>query len=64
MGEIWEFVKYALWCAGNLFISVIGKGETSEHWVKDTIVGFITFIIILFLLYWLFRLTGLLKIEK
>jgi len=64
MNEIWEFIKYAFWCVGNMFTAQMGRGEFTENWIQDTIVGFFTLIILMFISYWFFRFTGLLKVEK
>ena len=48
-----------------ILIATLGHHEVIDDWLKDTIVGVITLvIIILLLLYVLFRLTGLIKVKK
>lgn len=65
MTEVWEFIKYALRSVWNMFAAGLGRGgDVSDNWLKDGIVGFLTLILLLFILYWIFRFTGLLKVEK
>ncbi|MCK9493422.1 MAG: hypothetical protein M0Q00_03525 [Acholeplasmataceae bacterium] len=47
-----------------ILIATLGHHEVIDNWLKDTIVGVITLVIIILLLYVLFRLTGLIKVKK
>lgn len=64
MEQVIDFIVYAFRCVMLLFLSLFGKGEVSDNWLKDTIVGVVTLVIIILLLYVLFRLTGLIQVKK
>lgn len=64
MDKILDFIVYAFRCVILLFLSLFGQGEVSDHWLKDTIVGIVTLVIIILLLYAVFRLTGLIHVKK
>ena len=55
MDQVIDFIVYALECVMLLFLALFGHGEVSENWVQDTIVGVITLIIIILIVYVLDR---------
>ncbi len=64
MVKIWEFIVYALECAMNALLSMAGKANFTDNWVIESLIGIVTILIIMIVFYWLFRITGLLKISK
>jgi hypothetical protein len=62
MKEIWEFIKYALKSALDIFAGILGGGSNaSDNWVVDTFVGFITIVIIVLILFLMLKFTGLIR---
>ena len=51
MQQVLDFIVYALECVMLLFLALFGQGEVSDNWVQDTIVGVITLIIIILIVY-------------
>lgn len=51
MQQVLDFIVYALECVMLLFLALFGHGEVSDNWVQDTIVGLITLIIIILIVY-------------
>lgn len=64
MEQVIDFIVYAFRCVILLFTAMLGHHEVIDNWLKDTIVGVITLVIIILLLYVLFRLTGLIQVKK
>jgi hypothetical protein len=51
MEQILDFIVYALECVMLLFLALFGHAEVIDNWLQDTIVGVITLIIIIILIY-------------
>ncbi|MFU8785982.1 MAG: hypothetical protein ACNA7U_01955 [Candidatus Izemoplasmataceae bacterium] len=49
MDHIIDFIVYALRCVILLFTAMLGRHEVIDNWLKDTIVGVITLIILILL---------------
>jgi len=64
MENVIDFIVYALRCVILLFTAMLGHHEVIDNWLKDTIVGVVTLIIIILLIYIGARATGLLKVKK
>ena len=57
MDKILDFIVYALRCVMLLFSAMLGHGEVTDNWLKDTIVGVVTLCIIILILFFIDRLT-------
>lgn len=55
MQQVLDFIVYALECVMLLFLALFGHGEVSDNWVQDTVVGVITLIIIILIIYYIDR---------
>ena len=51
MQQFLDFIVYALECVMLLFLALFGHAEVIDNWLQDTIVGVITLIIIIILIY-------------
>ena len=58
MDKILDFIIYALRCVMLLFSAMLGRGEVTDNWLKDTIVGVLTLSLIILLLVYVDRLTA------